>query len=156
GGTSSLGQIVDFATVNWPFNDTDIVNQHAYAATYYAGTASIAAALGFHSSPLVANPQTNLPTYSTQSWTRSNYGPDTQFGSTVVQASPQPPTQVATFTPGALSTGQTTTIKVNSITLTSKNAQFAGILNFGSDTSGFAFRYQFTGPANGSQLQLYV
>jgi hypothetical protein len=156
GLTPDLSQIVDFGTVNWPFNDTDITNQHEYAATWYAGTASIVGPLGFKWSPLLPNAPTNVPTYSTQSWTRDNYGPATQFAITVNQANPGPPTQTALFTPTALATSQTSQVKVSSFTLSSAQSQFAGILNFTSNTSGFAFRYLFSGPVNGSQLQLYV
>jgi hypothetical protein len=71
----------------------------------------------------------------------------------VVQAAPAPPTQVATFTAGALTQGPA---KVVSFDLSATQSTFVGTLNFMSNTSGFAFQYQFSGPANGSQLQIYV
>ena len=93
----ALSNVVDVALNPLPFSSVDpdsISLEHEYAASWYAGsqsTQSLPAAqqVGLFWSPLLANPQTNLPASSGQTWTDSNLNESTQF-ILAPQSSPAP------------------------------------------------------------------
>ncbi len=169
----ALTNVVDVQLNPLPFSslDTSVISlEHEYAASWYAGsqfTSNLPAnqQVGLFWSPLVPNPQTNLPDSSAQTWTDSNLNQSTQF---VLAPQPSPAPVQPVFTPvsvtqNSLSGDATSTMTpagVSSVTLTddqSANAAFDGTFNkTDSSIVGFSFNYDFSQVGDGAQLQIWL
>src|SRR5262249_44316869 len=95
----ALTNVVDVQLNPLPFTsfDSNLYSlEHEYAAGWYAGSAETASQpVGLLWSPLLTNPQTNVPGTSQQTWTDDNLSNATQF---VLGASSSPNPDTPVFT----------------------------------------------------------